>query len=54
MEYAIESQRERCIAAEGGGVLVAYSYRALAKTTLPPAVRAAIEALEGRSWDAPS
>jgi acyl-CoA thioester hydrolase len=49
MEYAIESEREGHIAAEGGGVLVAYSYRDLRKTALPGAVRSAIEALEGRN-----
>jgi len=51
MEYAIESECDACIAAEGGGVLVAYSYRDLRKTALPSPVRAAIEALEDRSGD---
>lgn len=46
MEYALESERDGHIAAVGGGVLVAYSYRDLRKTALPEAVRAAIEALE--------
>jgi acyl-CoA thioester hydrolase len=47
MEYAVFSQQLGRIAAEGGGVVVSYDYAAVAKTSLPPAVRAAIVELEG-------
>jgi acyl-CoA thioester hydrolase len=46
MEYRIESSRSRTVAAEGGGVVVSYSYEQQRKAPLPEAVRRAIEALE--------
>ena len=46
MEYRLVSEREGHVAAEGGGVLVAFDYAAGRKTSLPVAVREEIEALE--------
>jgi acyl-CoA thioester hydrolase len=46
MEYAIVSEAGGHVAAQGGGVVVAYDYGRGAKAALPAAVRAAIERLE--------
>jgi acyl-CoA thioester hydrolase len=46
MEYRIISQTQQAIAAEGGGVVVAYDYERGTKTRLPEAVRQAIAALD--------
>lgn len=48
MHYRVESARLGRLAAEGGGVVVAFDYRAGTKAALPAPVRAAIAALEGR------
>lgn len=47
MQYRVVSERTGEVAADGGGVVVAYDYATRAKTPLPPSVRAAIEGLEG-------
>ena len=47
MEYRVVSERTGEVAAEGGGVVVAYDYRAGRKTAVPAGVRNAIERLEG-------
>lgn len=47
MEYRIVSEKMGMIAAEGGGVVVAYDYPNGRKATLPPAVRDAVRRLEG-------
>lgn len=48
MEYRLVSEREGHVAAEGGGVLVAFDYAAGRKAPIPPRVREAIETLEQR------
>lgn len=50
MEYRVVSERQEAVAADGGGMLVSYSYREGRKAPLPEAVRAAIEELEGRTF----
>lgn len=47
MEYRVVSHRHDKLAAEGGGVVVAYDYARGAKTVVPEAVRAAIIGLDG-------
>lgn len=47
MEYRLVSERLEEVAAEGGGVVVAYDYRAGRKAPLPPAVREAIARVAG-------
>lgn len=47
MEYAIASERVGGIAADGGGVVVAYDYAHARRTDLPAAVRARILELDG-------
>jgi acyl-CoA thioester hydrolase len=47
-EYRLVSRAQGAVAAEGGGVLVAFDYAANRKVPLPDAVREAIRALEGR------
>ena len=47
MEYRVVSLRQQGVAAEGGGVVVSFDYRAGRKAAIPPAVRAAIGRLEG-------
>lgn len=49
MEYRAVSEKLGATTAEGGGVLVAFDYRAGRKAPLPTQVRRAIELLEGRS-----
>ncbi|MDB4949526.1 MAG: acyl-CoA thioesterase [Gemmatimonadetes bacterium] len=46
MEYRLVSHALNDVAAEGGGVLVAYDYRALGKAPLPQAVREGIARME--------
>ena len=46
MEYLVVSTAHDAVAAEGGGVVVAYDYRARTKAPLPPDVLAAIRSLE--------
>lgn len=48
MEYRIVGESGDDIAAEGGGVIVAYDYVNTMKTTLPHAVRERIAEVEGR------
>lgn len=48
MEYRIVSDSDGEVAAEGGGVIVAYDYVNTGKTTLPEAVRARIREVERR------
>lgn len=47
MHYVVVSTKADAVAAEGGGVVVSYDYRARAKAPLPPEVVAAIRSLEG-------
>lgn len=47
MEYRLVSARLNALAAEGGGVVVAFNYKELAKASLPKAVRLAIQQLDG-------
>ncbi|MEZ4380890.1 MAG: thioesterase family protein [Nannocystaceae bacterium] len=49
MRYRVVSERLGTIAAEGDGRVISYDYRAGRKAPLPPAIRAAIVALEGRA-----
>lgn len=49
MAYRLVSRKSGEVAAEGGGVLVSYDYQREHKVPLPPAVREAIERLEGAS-----
>ena len=46
MEYRVVSEKLGTAAADGGGVLVSFDYRAGRKAPLPAEVRSAIEALE--------
>jgi acyl-CoA thioester hydrolase len=46
MEYRLVSERLGEVAAEGGGVVVAYDYRTARKAPLPSAVREAISRVE--------
>lgn len=46
MEYVIINQRDE-VAAEGGGVVVAFDYTAGSKIQIPEAVRSAIRELDG-------
>ncbi|CAN5629323.1 thioesterase family protein [soil metagenome] len=47
MEYAIASERAGGIAADGGGIVVAYDYANARRADLPEAVRARILELDG-------
>jgi acyl-CoA thioester hydrolase len=47
--YRLVSRSHGEVAAEGGGVLVAYDYERGSKTAIPESIRRAIGALEG--WD---
>jgi len=47
MGYAVVSQSQDRIAADGRGTLVAFDYNTRTKVNLPESVRTAIEALEG-------
>ena len=46
MEYRVVSEATGQLAADGSGVVVAFDYRAGRKAGLPPAVRAAMRALD--------
>jgi acyl-CoA thioester hydrolase len=48
MQYSVASQRLGRVAAQGEGRVVAFDYAVGRKADLPEAVRAAIDALEGR------
>jgi acyl-CoA thioester hydrolase len=47
MEYRLVSMKKQQIAADGGGIVVAYDYARGCKTDLPTAVRARIRELDG-------
>jgi acyl-CoA thioesterase FadM len=47
MGYRIVSRTQDAVAADGGGIIVAYDYGAGCKVPLPPAVRAGVAALRG-------
>lgn len=47
MAYRVVSARHEAVAADGGGIVVAYDYSTGRKATLPGRVRDAIERLEG-------
>lgn len=49
VEHRVVSHRHQKIAAEGDGVLVAYDYNQLKKTSLPEAFRQRIHEMEGSS-----
>ncbi|MFP6613142.1 MAG: thioesterase family protein [Pirellulales bacterium] len=49
MEHAVYSEAGRSIAAEGDSVVVVFNYETQKPTRVPDEVRAAIEAIEGRS-----
>ncbi|HET7276304.1 MAG TPA: thioesterase family protein [Longimicrobiaceae bacterium] len=50
MEYRVVSEKLGEVAAEGGGVVVAFDYHARSKTTLPRSVSARIEEIDGHSF----
>ena len=50
MEYLLVSHRLNNVAAEGEGLIVSYDYRQRQKAPIPEAIRAAIEALEGKPF----
>jgi acyl-CoA thioester hydrolase len=50
LEYRLVSHGQMAVAAEGGGIVVGYDYRTLAKAAIPEDVRAAIEEMEGRAF----
>jgi len=51
MGYRIISLAQAAVAADGGGIIVAYDYRAGRKVPLPPAIRAGVLALTGNGQD---
>ena len=53
MEYRVVSERLDAVAAEGGGIVVAYDYPNGRKARLPEAVREAVRRLEGEEGFAP-
>ncbi|ADO68503.1 acyl-CoA thioesterase [Stigmatella aurantiaca] len=53
MEYAVADADKGTLYARGGGVIVTIRYPAYEKIPVPAEVRAAIEALEGRSFAPP-
>ena len=50
MSFCLVSQKLGRIAAEGGGVIVSYDYRAKRKAALPEHIRRNIEAIEGKKF----
>jgi acyl-CoA thioester hydrolase len=54
MEYRVVSEEQGGVAAEGGGIVVAFDYRSRSKAVLPDDVRQRIERLEGRSFAEPN
>jgi acyl-CoA thioester hydrolase len=48
LEHRIVSEKRNAVVCEGQVVVVSYDYRAEAKALIPPAIRAAIAALEER------
>ena len=54
MEYAIADADKGTLHARGGGVIVTMRYPEYEKVPVPTQVRAAIEALEGRSFEPPA
>lgn len=53
MEFAVADADKGTMYARGGGVIVTIRYPSYEKIPVPSEVRAAIEALEGRSFDSP-
>jgi acyl-CoA thioester hydrolase len=54
MEQSAVSEQQGEVVARGTSTSVVFNYRANQKVPVPPAIRRAIEALEGRSFDEPS
>jgi acyl-CoA thioester hydrolase len=54
MEYAVADADKGTVYARGGGVIVTIRYPTYEKIPVPDAVRAAIEAIEGRSFAPPA
>ena len=54
MEHCLISERWRAVAAEGDSTLVAFDYAAQKSVPVPAAVRARIEKIEGKTFEAPS
>jgi acyl-CoA thioester hydrolase len=54
MEFAVADADKGTLYARGGGVIVTMRYPAYEKVPVPDEVRAAIEALEGRSFAPPA
>ncbi len=52
MLYEVRSAALGRLAAEGSGLVVAFDYRSLAKTTLPEVIRERIQQLEGMGCEA--
>ena len=50
MEYAVISAGENAVAAEGRSTIVVFDYEANTPVPVPGSIRAAIEALEGRTF----
>ncbi|WP_240906915.1 acyl-CoA thioesterase [Paludisphaera rhizosphaerae] len=50
LEHKIFSRSQRALAAEGTSTLVVFDYNAQKPTRVPDAIRAAIEAMEGREF----
>jgi len=48
MEYVVVSEAQAAVAAEGGGIVVAYDYAAGAKVPIPDAVRRRMGAVAGK------
>ncbi|MBL7995104.1 acyl-CoA thioesterase [bacterium] len=48
MEYVVYSHADKCIAAEGTGIIVVYDYRKNQKCAMPATMRKNIEELEHR------
>ena len=51
LEHAIVSQSQAAVAAEGSSTAVVFDYRANQPHPIPPLLRHAIEAVEGRTFD---
>jgi acyl-CoA thioester hydrolase len=54
MEYAVADADKGTLYARGGGVIVTIRYPSYEKIPVPKEIRAAIEALEGRSFEPPA
>ena len=54
MEHRLVSEALRAVVADGDSTLVVFDYRAQKSVLVPPAVRARIEQLEGRTFPPPA